>query len=60
MWKGLNFLHHFVKKRGWANKISFPPPLFIEVPEPSQEIGRSDVYWCFSDIDFASFYDFDI
>ena len=60
MWKVLELLHHFAKKIGWAHKTSFTPPLFIEVPEPSQEIGRSDVYWCFSDIDFASFYDFDI
>ena len=40
MWKVLELLHHFAKKRGWAHKTSFTPPLFIEVPEPSQEIGR--------------------
>ena len=60
MWKVLELLHHFAKKRGWAHKTSLTPPLFIEVPVPSQEIGWSVVYWCFSGIDFASFYDFNI
>ena len=37
-------------------KTSLTPPLFIEVPVPSQESQRSCI--CGSGIDFTSFYDF--
>jgi len=37
---------------------SLTPPLFIEVPVPRQETEWSCI--CVSDIDFSSFYDFDI
>jgi hypothetical protein len=41
-----------------AHKTSLNSPLFIEVPVPSQESERS--YICVIDIDFASFYEFDV
>ena len=42
----------------WRNRTSLIPPLFIEVPVPSQESGWS----CISDngIDFSSLYDFSL
>ena len=42
----------------WAHKTSLIPPLVIVVPVPSQESDRTCD--CVRDIDFASFYDFDI
>ena len=39
----------------WIHKANLIPPLFIEVPVPSQESERS----CFC-IDLVSFYDFSI
>ena len=39
MWKTLAWTHHFATTRGGtsANKTSLTPPLFFEVPVPSDE-----------------------
>jgi hypothetical protein len=31
---------------GWAHKTGLTPPLFIEVPVPSQECEHGHVYLC--------------
>ena len=42
----------------WVHKTSSTPPLFIEMPVPSQESEWSWVY--VKDIEFSFFYDFSI
>jgi hypothetical protein len=42
----------------WVHKTSSSPPLFIEMPVPSQESEWSWVY--VRDIEFSFFYDFSI
>ena len=44
MWKTLEWPQHFTKEGGLAHKTSSSPPLFIEVPVPSQECEQSYIF----------------
>ena len=46
-----------LRREFWAHKIIVTPPLFIEVPVPSQESDWSCI--CVLGIHFISFYDFE-